>query len=146
MIGLIGVFIPVIPAVVAIWLGFILYHFFISSTVLGLYFWIAMALFTLLLFGADLVTNSYFVKKFGGSKSSQWGAIAGVLIGTFLYPPFGMILIPIVLVFILEIAQQREPKEAAYASVGAVAGFLSGAIAKLFIQFMMIIWFIITII
>lgn len=140
-----GLFIPIIPAVLVIWIGFILYHFFIDHEQLSLLFWIVMAVFTIILVGADFLTNHYFVNKFGGSKASQWGAIVGVMIGVFVYPPFGIIFVPLLIVFVIEIIAKRTVKQASLASVGALAGFLSGIIAKTIIQFTMITWFIIVI-
>ncbi len=145
ILSMVGLFVPIIPAVAAIWLGFVLYHFYINNSELTTMFWIVMVVFTVILIGSDLVTNRYFVNKFGGSKESQWGAILGVIIGIFVYPPFGIIIVPLVLVFIIEIIGQRTVKEASLASVGALAGFLSGIVAKFIIQSIMIVWFLMTI-
>lgn len=139
--SLVGVFVPIIPAVVALWIGFLLYHFFIDSEQLTLFFWIAMVLFTITLIGSDLLTNKYFVNKFGGSKTGEWGAIAGVVIGAFIYPPFGFIIIPFIVVFVIEMMNKKTPKEASLAAFGALVGFLSGVVAKLLIQLIMIGWF-----
>lgn len=145
ILSMIGLFVPIIPAVAVIWIGFFLYHFFINNSELSVMFWIAMAVCTILLVGADILTNRYFVNKFGGSKASQWGAILGVIIGVFVYPPFGIIIVPFVFVFLIEIAGRRSVKEASLASVGALAGFLSGVVAKFLIQSIMIAWFFIAI-
>src|SRR5690625_539666 len=146
LVSMIGVFVPIIPAVVFIWCGFLLYYFLIDSTVLSGFFWIIMIGFTVILISSDLLTNHYFVDKFGGGKRSQWGAIIGVLIGVFIYPPFGMIIVPFILVFLIEIFQEKSVQEASLASVGALVGFLSGIVAKFLIQLLMIAWFFITII
>src|SRR5690625_7528548 len=91
ILSIIGVFVPIIPAVALIWLGFFLYHFFIDSTELSFIFWIIMTGFTIVLIGADILTNRYFVNKFGGSRGGEWGVILGVIIGAFAYQPFGII-------------------------------------------------------
>jgi len=143
--AMVGIFIPVIPAVVLIWIGFLLYHFLLDSQQLNILFWIIMIVFTLIIVGADFLTNRYFVGKFGGSKWGQWGAILGIFIGIFVYPPFGIIFVPFIFVFVIEIAQQRSAKEASHAAIGALAGFLSGAVAKFLIQTIMIVWFFISV-
>lgn len=145
ILSIVGVFVPIIPSVLAIWGGFLVYHFFLDSEQLTLVFWLIMAIFTIILIVADLLTNRYFVHKFGGSKASEWGAIIGVIIGAFIYPPLGLILVPFLFVFIIEIYKRRTAKEAALASIGALAGFLSGVVAKIIIQLIMIIWFFIVI-
>src|SRR5699024_81911 len=141
ILSMVGLFVPVIPAVAVIWIGFFIYHFFLDGSELSALFWIAMTVFTILLIGADLLTNRYFVSKFGGSKASEWGAIIGVIIGVFVYPPFGIIFVPFIVVFLIEIAGQKSIKEASFASLGALAGFLSGVVAKFLIQAIMIVWF-----
>jgi len=146
ILSIIGVFIPIIPAVLAIWVGFLLYHFFLDSEQLTMFFWIMMTLFTIILIGADILTNRYFVHKFGGSKTSDWGAIIGVITGAFIYPPFVLLFVPLIIVFIIELNQGRPPKQALLAATGALAGFLSGVAAKILIQFIMIGWFFIVII
>lgn len=137
----IGLAVPVIPGVFLLWGGFILYHFAMDASSLSMLFWIAMGMFTLLLLVADFITNHYFVQKLGGSKRSQWGAMVGVFLGVFIYPPFGIIAVPFIIVFMMEVMEQRTAKEAAYAALGAIIGFLSGAVAKGFIQIVMIILF-----
>lgn len=141
----VGLVVPVIPGVLVLWGGFLLYHFTLDAEGLSLWFWIAMFLFTLVIFVADFVTNHYFVRISGGSNASQWGAIAGVVAGMFIYPPIGIVIVPFIVVFFIELTYQKTAKESLIAAAGVLAGFLSGAVAKGLIQFVMIILFIIDI-
>jgi len=136
-----GIIFPVIPSVLVIWVGFLLYHFVVNPNELNTFFWIAMLLFTLLLFVSDMIANSYFVKKYGGSKWGERAAAVAVIIGSFIYPPFGIIILPFIVVFIVELAQRRTTQAAFRASLGSLFGFLGGSIATIVIQFIMIIWF-----
>ncbi|WP_163971765.1 DUF456 domain-containing protein [Oceanobacillus halotolerans] len=137
----IGILFPIIPSVLVLWIGFFLYHFVIDADELAVYFWIAMTVFTLILIVADIIANSYFVKKFGGSKWGERGAAIAVIVGSFVTPPFGIIIVPFIAVVIIELLQQRTVKEAVRASIGSLIGFLSGTAAKIVIQLIMIIWF-----
>lgn len=65
-----GLVFPIIPSILFLWGGFLLYHFGINNDELSVIFWLAMAMFTILIIVADILANSYFVKKYGGSK---WG-------------------------------------------------------------------------
>ena len=141
IISFIGVIYPLIPSVIVIWIGFLLYHFVINSDKLGTLFWIIMAVFTIVLIGADIIANSYFVKKFGGSKWGERGAAVAVLVGSFIIPPFGILIVPFIAVFLIEMIQKRTAREALQASFGSLIGFLGGTFAKIVIQFVMIIWF-----
>ncbi len=139
---------PIIPSVLLLWGGFLLYHFFLSGSGddLTMMFWIGMLILTLLIIISDIIANSYFVKRFGGSKWGERGAAIAVIVGSFIIPPFGILIIPFIVVFIIEMLQRRTPLQALRASIGSLIGFLGGAISKVVIQATMIIWFLITII
>lgn len=146
VLSFIGLIYPIIPSSLLIWVGFILYHFFINNEELTWLFWIIMAVFTIILFVADMIANSYFVKKYGGSKWGERGAAVAVIAGSFIFPPFGILIVPFVTVFVIEIIQNRTIEEAIRSSFGSFIGFLSGTFAKIVIQLIMIIWFTIVII
>ncbi|WP_073006444.1 MULTISPECIES: DUF456 domain-containing protein [Virgibacillus] len=141
-----GIIFPIIPSVFVLWGGFLLYQFALNSNELTLSFWIGMGIITALLVGADIIANSYFVKKYGGSKWGERGAAVAVIVGSFIIPPFGILIVPFLTVFIIELLQQRTVLEAFRASVGSLIGFLGGAVAKIVLQFVMIVWFFVVII
>ncbi|CAM5788836.1 MULTISPECIES: DUF456 domain-containing protein [Brevibacillus] len=144
ILSIAGIFLPVIPDTILLWGGFLLYHFFIADPGAGLpaSFWWGMAVLSVLLYGADLLTNMYFVKKYGGSKASSWAAALGILLGVILFPPFGMLIMPFVLVVLVEMLIQKQPFERAVkAGVGSLIGFLGSVVVKVVLQVVMIIWF-----
>ncbi|HZW67180.1 MAG TPA: DUF456 family protein [Pseudogracilibacillus sp.] len=146
ILSFIGIVVPIIPGVLLLWIGFLVYHFFINAHDLSLFFWITVGLFTFVLLGADFYLNLYFVEQFGGSKWSKWGALIGMFLGIFIYPPFGILLVPLIIVFIIEVSLQNSFKKGSLAALGTLAGFLSGAVAKVMLQVVMIIIFFIFII
>ncbi|WP_323707172.1 DUF456 domain-containing protein [Mammaliicoccus vitulinus] len=145
-ISFIGLIKPIIPSVLFLWVGYFIYHFAIDSSKLSWVFWTVMVLFTIFMILSDIIMNSYFVKKFGGSKLGETMAAVGVIIGCFVFPPFGIILVPFVLVFVTEIIQKSDITAATNASIGSLLGFLTSSIAKALIMIVMIIWFFIDII
>ncbi|GGA84606.1 DUF456 domain-containing protein [Ornithinibacillus halotolerans] len=146
ILSFVGLIYPIIPSVIVIWVGFLLYQFAINGEELGVVFWIIMAVFTVVLFVADIVANSYFVKRFGGSKWGERGAAVAVIVGSFIIPPFGIIVVPFIAVLLIEMLQKRSIGEAFKASLGSLLGFLSGTFAKVIIQFVMIVLFIFNVI
>lgn len=146
VIAFIGLIKPIIPSVLFLWIGFFIYHFAIDSSKLSWVFWTVMILFTVFMILSDIIMNSYFVKKFGGSKLGETMAAVGVIIGCFVFPPFGIIIIPFVLVFVSEIIQKSDISAALNASIGSLLGFLTSTIAKALIMIVMVIWFFIDII
>jgi len=141
LLSFVGIIFPIVPSVLVLWVGFLLYHFVIHNGELNWIFWIAMAFFTILLIVADILANSYFVKRYGGSKWGERAAAVAVIIGSFITPPFGIIYLPFIVVFIVEMVQKRTAKEAFRASIGSFFGFLGGSVAKVVIQIVMIVWF-----
>jgi uncharacterized protein len=146
ILSFVGVVYPIIPSVLLIWIGFLLFQFGINGDELGFIFWTIMVIFTIILFVADIVANSYFVKKFGGSKWGERGAAIAVIIGSFVIPPFGIIIVPFIAVLIIELLQKKTFQEAFKASIGSLLGFLSGTFAKVFMQIVMILLFVFNII
>ena len=79
-IAFVGLIYPVIPSVVFILAGFLLYGVFVSFEELTWLFWVIQLVFVVLLFGADTLANLVGVKRFGGSKAGMWGSTIGLLI------------------------------------------------------------------
>lgn len=141
----IGLFIPFFPAILFIWIGFFLYEFIINGPPLSIMFWVSMAILTMFIFVSDFLTNKYFVGKFGGSKQSEWGAIIAFIVGLFVYPPIGIIVLPFVTVFIIEYFQANSTKHAFRSAMGTIIAFFSSIFVKGFVQLIMIIWFLIVV-
>jgi uncharacterized protein len=146
ILSFIGLIYPIIPSVLLIWAGFLIYHFLIDATQLGTWFYTIIVIFTLILFVADFLFTNFFLDKTKTSKIGKAiGAIA-LIVGSFIYPPFGLLIVPFIAVFIVELSQNKHWKEAGFSSVGTLLGFLSSSVAKVLLQLLMIIFFLIWII
>lgn len=141
IISFIGFVFPIVPSVLVLWAGFAFYYFGISRDELSVVFWAAMLLFTVLMFLADFLANSYFVKKYGGSKWGEWTAVVAIIAGSFVIPPFGILIVPFLAVLLMELMILKSVKKAFLAAYATLIGFLSGTLAKLVIQLVMIFWF-----
>lgn len=137
-----GMVFPIIPSVLVLWGGFALYYFGLSKEELSIVFWLAMGGFTVLIILADILANSYFVKKYGGSKWGEWAATIGVIAGSFIMPPFGILFVPFIAVVLTELVILKDVKKAVVVGFATLVAFLSGTIAKVLIQLLMITWFI----
>ena len=146
IIAFVGLVYPIIPSVLFILIGFIVYGLFFSFAELSWWFWTIEILFVILLFAADSVANLVGVKKFGGSKAGMWGSTIGLLVGPFIIPFAGILIGPFVGAVIGEVLVTKvELKQAIRAGVGSLIGFLTSVITKGIIQAVMIIIFIIAI-
>ncbi|OLN22031.1 hypothetical protein BTO30_11940 [Domibacillus antri] len=137
----IGFVFPIVPSVLVLWAGFALFYFGISKEELSAIFWIGMLLFTVLIFAADFLVNSYFVKKYGGSQWGEWVGVIAIIAGSFIIPPFGIIVVPFAAVLVTELIIQKNVKRAFLAAYATLVAFLSGTLAKVVIQLIMICWF-----
>lgn len=139
VIGFIGLVYPIIPSVIFIMGGFLLYGVFFSFAELPWWFWLIQILFVILLFGADMMTNAFGVKKYGGSKAGIWGSTIGLLIGPIVLPFAGIILGPFLGAIIAELLITRSSiKQAIKTGFGSVIGFLTSVITKGVVQIVMI--------
>ncbi|PIC72104.1 hypothetical protein CSV75_04755 [Sporosarcina sp. P18a] len=141
-IAFVGLIYPVIPSVVFLLVGFLLYGAIVSFEELTWLFWVIQVLFVLLLFGADTIANLVGVKRFGGSKAGMWGSTIGLLIGPFVIPVVGILAGPFLGAILAELVFTRSGiKQAFRTGVGSVVGFLTSVAVKGTIMVVMIVIF-----
>ncbi|MFY0519625.1 DUF456 domain-containing protein [Lysinibacillus sp. UGB7] len=146
IVSFVGLVYPIIPGVIFLLGGFLLYGLFFSFADLSWWFWAIEILFVVLLFGADMVANAFGIKKFGGSNAGMWGSTIGLLIGPFVIPFAGILIGPFLGAVIAELAvERRTVNEAVKSGIGSLIGFLTSTVVKGVIQVVMIVVFFITI-
>ncbi|WP_431029797.1 DUF456 domain-containing protein [Lysinibacillus sp. LZ02] len=142
-IAFIGLIYPIIPSVLFILGGFVVYGLFYSFSELPWWFWLIEILLVVLLFGADTVSNLIGVKKFGGSKAGMWGSTIGLLVGPFVIPFAGILIGPFLGAVIAELLITKSDWEQAIKTgVGSLVGFLTSVVTKGILQAIMIILFV----
>lgn len=145
-IGFAGLIYPIIPAVLFILGGFVVYGLFYSFADLPWWFWLIQTLFVVLLFGADTIANLFGVKRFGGSKAGMWGSTIGLIVGPFIIPIFGILIGPFAGAILAElIFNKTKLKQAVMSGVGSVVGFITSVFTKGILQVVMVLIFFITI-
>src|SRR5699024_8008672 len=140
VLGFAGIIYPVLPSVLMFWVGFLVYNFFIGDE-LSWMFWVIAASLTVVALISDVAANSYFVKKFGGSKKGELAAIIGAVIGMFIYPPFGVLFVPFVFVFVVEFIQIKDMNKALKASIGSFLAFIYSAVFDIIVYIFLIMFF-----
>ena len=143
ILSFVGLIYPIIPSVLVIWVGVIIYQFGINHHELSWISYTMLGLLTILIFLADYLVNLHFVDKAGGSKWGMSAATIGLIIGGFVIPPFGVIIVPFALVLIVELIQKKTFQESMKVAFATLIAFLSGTFAKAIIQIIMIVVFII---
>jgi uncharacterized protein len=139
-----GLLVPIIPSVLFIFAGFVLYGVFFTFEAFNWLFWTVQILFVILLFGADYIANMIGVKKYGGSKAGVWGSTIGLLAGPFIIPVIGIVIGPFIGAIVAELLFHRKQfGDAVKIGFGSVIGFISSVAAKGLIQALMIIYFLV---
>lgn len=146
IVAFVGLVYPVIPSVLFIAAGFILYGVFFSFEPFGFLFWSVQIVLIIALFIADYLANLVGVKKFGGSKAGIWGSTIGLLVGPFAIPVAGIIIGPFIGAVLAELLfQKKSISEAVRIGFGSLVGFFSGAVTKGVIQAIMIAYFLVVV-
>lgn len=134
-----GLVYPIIPSVIFIIAGFLLYGWIVSFEDLTWLFWVIQILFVILLFGADTLANLVGVKKFGGSKAGMWGSTIGLLLGPFVIPVAGILIGPFIGAVLAELIVSRSGlKQSLLTGIGSLVGFLTSFVTKGAIMLLMI--------
>lgn len=145
VLGLAGIVLPVLPGIILIYIGMLLYGFMTQFATLDANFFLLQGLVVLLAFGLDFVATAVGTKRFGGSKNAVWGAIIGILIGLLLFGPFGIILGSFLGAVIAEVLLGKNMNIAIRSGFGTLIGIVGATALKILIGVLMIIAFFLSI-
>ena len=144
VVGFVGTFLPILPGTTLIYAGFLAHYFLFGMQSSG-QTWVSLVLtgiLWILSLVIDWLSGAMGAKWFGSSKWGVWGALIGGIVGAIFFSLPGLILGPVLGVFIAEMAfAKKEWKPAANSTVGTLVGGLAGAIVKTLIAMAMILWF-----
>lgn len=140
-IGIIGCFIPVLPGPPLGYVGLLMLQLMDDPpfTTRFLLIWAAITAIVTFL---DYVIPVYGTKKFGGSKRGVWGSVIGLVVGIFFFPPFGIIIGPLLGALVGELSAGKESSVAIRSAFGSFVGFLAGTMIKLIATGFMAYYFI----
>jgi uncharacterized protein len=142
IIGFVGLVYPIIPSVLFLLAGYLLYGVFFSFEPFGWFFWLIQSFFIILLFIADYIANMIGIQKYGGSKAGVWGSTIGLILGPFVIPFLGILLGPFIGAVAAELlVNKRDFNSSLKIGFGSVVGFISSVITKTIIQILMIVYF-----
>lgn len=145
VLGFIGCFIPVIPGPPISFCSLLILHFsslhtFNISTLILLGFIIILVTFL------DYFLQIYGVKKHGGGRYATNGTIIGLILGIFIFSPFGIIIGPFIGAYIGARMDEKEyikfiknesinqNNKALKIAFGALTGLLAGTFLKIILN------------
>lgn len=138
--GFAGVFVPVIPGTPLIYVSLLIMQLALGSpfTWTFLILWgIAVAIVATL----DGLIPAEGARRMGGSKYGIYGCLIGAFIGLVFFPPFGIIVGPIVGAFGGELIAGRKSGSALKAAMGSFIGFLVATVLKMSVSVILAYYF-----
>ncbi len=141
LLGIAGTVLPVLPGVILVYAGMIVYGLLTGFESLGVDFFVLQGAATALLLGIDFVAASVGAKKFQASKRAIIGAFAGALVGIFTLGPLGILVGPFAGAVIVELFVGKNAQQALQSGFGTVVGNIGGAAIKILGEIAMIIYF-----
>ncbi|MBS3771300.1 MAG: DUF456 domain-containing protein [Bacteroidales bacterium] len=141
LVGILGCILPVLPGPPLSFGGLLLLHFTkfaeYTTTLLIILAIVAVAVTIL-----DYFVPIWGTKRFGGTKYGSRGAMVGVVLGIFLFPPIGIIIFPFIGAVVGESLQGADFNAAMRAGFGSFMGFLTGTGLKLIASLIMAYYFV----
>jgi len=133
-LGIIGSIMPVLPGPTFSYAGLLLFNFFFERMHWDRVIWIGVVVVVITFL--DYFLQIYGVKKAGGGKYAIRGSIIGMLLGIFLFPPFGILVGAFIGAYVG--AKIESDKNEVKIAFGALWGFIAGTILKLCTSFYII--------
>lgn len=130
LVGLIGVFAPILPGIPLAWLGFFIYAIGTGFERISITTTVIFSVLTAIIMVLDFLAPTLGAKKFQASKYGMLGAFLGAIVGIFTLGFWGIILGPFIGAFIFELIAKRQVKGAFKAAGGTVVGFIVSALIK----------------
>jgi uncharacterized protein YqgC (DUF456 family) len=131
LVGLVGVFAPVLPGIPIAWLGLFIYAIGTGFERISVVTTIVFAAITALILILDALAPLLGAKKFQASKYGVFGAFLGMVIGVIFLGFWGVILGPFLGAFLFELLfARKQARGALKAAFGTFIGYVTGALVK----------------
>lgn len=127
--GIIGAFLPVVPGLPFSYGGLLMLQL-TSEPPFSVMYMVYWALIVVVVMSLENIIPAAGVKRFGGSVRGIIGCIAGAVLGIFLFPPYGIVIGPVVGAFAGELLDGKDSQQALRAAMGSFLGFFVGTVIK----------------
>ena len=142
LVGLIGCVLPWLAGPPLNFVGLILLSIAKGWKPFSPTFLVVMGGLTVLTMVLDYAMPLAGARRFGASKRGFWGAVIGMLVGAFVFPPFGLILGAFVGAVIGELSAGKDESSALRAGWGVFVGTMAAMAVKLVVSGLMTFYFI----
>ena len=140
--GLVGCILPILPGPPLGFIALLILSLAKDWEPFSVTFFVIMGGLTLLITILDYLVPVAGAKKYGASKLGVWGSLIGLIVGFFVFPPFGIFVGGFVGAVAGELLAGREGGKALRAGWGAFVGNLVGMGLKLALSGVMLYFYI----
>jgi uncharacterized protein YqgC (DUF456 family) len=134
ILGILGAFLPVLPGPILSALGIWIFQLTDSLGFKTSTLWIATFLAVCITI-ADYIIPVYLTKRSKSHPYATRGATLGIVAGLFLFPPLGIIIMPIVGAILGELIAGSSFNKGLKSGFSAFLGFLAGTLLKAIFSF-----------
>ena len=141
-VGFLGIFLPILPGIPLAWLGLFIFAIgtgFEKISVLATVVFFILMLITLAL---DFLAPMLGAGKYKASKFGIAGTFIGFIVGLLVFGFWGVILGPFIGAFVCELIARRPAGQALKSAMGAFIGFLAGSLIRVIYIFVLLGFFI----
>ncbi|MCC7106323.1 MAG: DUF456 domain-containing protein [Chloroflexi bacterium] len=130
-VGIAGSVVPGLPGLPLVLLAVYVYAFGTGFRGVGITALTIVTVLGLLAMALSYLGNLVGARVFGASRAGMVGALVGLLAGMFLFPPFGVLVGPLVGAVAGELLAGRRPEQALRGGCGALVGYLTGSLLEM---------------
>ncbi|MBV1759225.1 MAG: DUF456 domain-containing protein [Dethiosulfatibacter sp.] len=145
VVGFIGTVLPILPGVILVFSGMVVYGILTNFHDLNIYFFLMQGVAMILVFVIDFIASTVGIRKFDGSKQAAVGGAFGIIIGLIVLGPLGIAIGPFIGAVGVELLSGKDMNHSIKSGFGSLIGILGGTILKLFTEAIMISYFFISI-
>lgn len=138
--GIFGCIIPGLPGPPLNFLALLLLQFSSLKPYAAKFLWL-WALITFIVTVLDYLIPAIGTRRYGAGRWGVIGSFAGLIIGIFLFPPWGLIIGPFAGAVTGELLAGKKGDVALKAGIGSFLGFIFGTVLKLCVSGMMSFYF-----
>ncbi|MCL2808970.1 MAG: DUF456 domain-containing protein [Treponema sp.] len=131
IVGILGSVLPILPGPPLSFIGLLLINWSGYGSFSHVFLWVAAGI-VIAVTVMDYVLPAIMARKFGGSRAASIGSIIGLIIGIFIFPPWGMLAGPFLGALFGELIHNKKDGAKAFkVALGAFFAFIVGSGAKL---------------
>lgn len=145
LLGIAGTILPFIPGIPLIFVVMAAYGWYDGFQAVTPKFLAIMGGLAVLSIFIDYLAALLGARHFGSSRKGMIGAVLGIVIGLFVFPPLGLFVGPWVGAVIGERIEGKEWKASMQAGLGSIIGLFSGMLFQLVLAIIMFIAFLIAV-